>query len=248
MDSAGRTLYGLKPVLEALRSSESRVRVVFLAPGLDGSLPRKLRSLAEQQGIPVRSLSRREIESRCGSEHHQGVMASVVAGPSLQFEGLLQPGPKDLVVIADGIQDPRNLGSVMRSAEFAGSTAMVVPKHGATSLTPAAAKASAGATEHLPLLTVTNLARAIEALKEAGFWCYGTVVQGGQSLFAMRFHAPTAIVVGSEESGIRPLVAKKCDVLVSIPRFGNVESLNVASAASIVLMEVRRQQAVGSSG
>jgi 23S rRNA (guanosine2251-2'-O)-methyltransferase len=248
MGSESRTLYGLKPVLEALRSHRAEVRSVFLAAGLDGPLPRKLRALAARNGVPVRTLSRTEIGHRCGSEHHQGVMATVVSGPSGTLESLLSPAPTDLVVIADGVQDPRNLGSLMRSAEFAGSQAVLVPRHGAAALSPAVAKASAGASEHLSLLTVTNLAQALKTLKQAGYWCYGTVAEGGHSIFEVRFNGPTALVLGGEEKGIRPLVARGCDVLVTIPRFGRIASLNVANAATVVLMEVRRQQTAAGPG
>jgi 23S rRNA (guanosine2251-2'-O)-methyltransferase len=242
MGSTDRIVYGLKPVLEALRAGRGQVRGLYFAAGLDGALPRQLQEIAAQRGISIRTLSRRELEERCGSDHHQGVVATLVSGAAATLDMLLSPGPEDLVLVADGVQDPRNLGALLRATEFAGGRAVIIPKHGASPLSATVVKASAGASEHVPLITVTNLSRALGELKSAGYWCYATVAREGNPMFAARFNGPTALVVGSEEKGIRPLVARECDERITIPRLGQVESLNVASAASIVLMEVRRQQ------
>jgi 23S rRNA (guanosine2251-2'-O)-methyltransferase len=240
-----RQVYGLKPVLEALRAGKGRVLALYLAHESEAALPRELRALCERRALVPERLSRRELQRRAGTEHHQGVLAVLGGAPVIEMERVLRPAAREVVLVADGVQDPRNLGALMRCAEFAGALALLVPKHGSSALSSAVAKTSAGASEHLPLLSVTNVAQTLAALKEAGYWCYGTVAGGGRPLFETRFHSPAVLVVGGEHKGMRPLVARRCDELVTIPRYGRVESLNVANAAAVVLMEIRRQQAAG---
>ncbi len=244
MSNETEIVYGINPVVEVLRSSKLDPVCVFVAHGLRGPISRRVDSLARQRGVLIRTVSRRELERRCGSRHHQGVIAVVQSARQPEFESLFPPEPTDLLLVADQVQDPRNLGALLRSADFAGVKAVVIPRHGAAGNTPTVAKVSSGAAAHVPLIVVSNLSNALRRLQSSGYWCYGAAAAGGVSLFRLRFNRPAVIVVGAESSGLRPLVSRSCDELVTIPNYGTVESLNVANAASIVLMEVRRQEAM----
>jgi len=150
----------------------------------------------------------------------------------------------DLIVVLDGIVDPQNLGSVIRSAQGFGANGVVVPKDRAAGVTPAALKASAGSAGKLPVARVTNVVSALKDLKERGFWVYGTDVRQGQSLRQMDFSGPVVLIMGGESSGMRPLVKKQCDYLINIPTTGELESLNVSVAAGIVLFEIFIKHAI----
>lgn len=178
----------------------------------------------------------------CGSPDHQGIVAEVEPFPYVQGEDLLA-GEEALVLVLDQIQDPRNLGAICRSAEAAGATGVVIPDRRSASVTAAAAKASAGAVEHLKIARVRNISDWIAVAKDAGFWVWGADGTAEQAPWDIDLTGKTALVLGTEEKGLRPRVAESCDGLVAIPQRGRVDSLNVSVAASILIFEAVRQRA-----
>jgi 23S rRNA (guanosine2251-2'-O)-methyltransferase len=184
----------------------------------------------------------RELAERAGTRDHQGVLALVE--PFKYADAYeLAAREKPLLAVLDRVTDPRNLGAVCRSAEGAGATGVVVPAHGSAVVTPVVARASAGAVEHLPVAVVTNLARYLEEVKGGDLWVYGAAGEhGARAMWETDFRGGAAIVLGAEGKGLRPLVKRTCDALVSIPLAGQVESLNVSVAAAVLLYEARRQR------
>jgi 23S rRNA (guanosine2251-2'-O)-methyltransferase len=211
-------IYGKQPVHEA-EYGRRRVRRVWRAP--------------ETPGL--------ELERLCGSPDHQGVVAEVDPYPYGDPVGMLR-GEEALIVALDEVQDPRNLGAVCRSAEFAGAAGVVVPERRAAAVTAVACKASAGAVEHLEVAHVRNLADWLATAKEAGFWIWGADADAKEAPWQVDLKGPTVLVLGGEGKGLRPRVAKACDGLVALPRFGQIESLNVSAAATALLFEARRQR------
>ncbi len=229
-------VYGIRPVIEALRS---RRRQVFEV--LDAVENREVARVAAASGVPVKRVPRARIDELARGGAHQGV--AVRAGPypySSLGEILATPNP--LVVVLDSITDPRNLGAVLRVADGVGASGVVVPKDRAASVTPAAVKASAGASEHVPVVRETNLRRALDKIKEAGVWAYAAEGGAAPAYTDLDLSGPVAFVLGSEGRGIRRLVREECDGTVSIPMRGAVSSLNVSVAAAVLLFEARRQR------
>jgi 23S rRNA (guanosine2251-2'-O)-methyltransferase len=214
----GQTIYGRRPVEEAERGRR-RVRRAWRAPG----------TAAE------------ELERLCGSPDHQGVVAEVDPYPYADPNALLR-GEDALIVALDQVQDPRNLGAICRSAEFAGAAGVVIPERRAAEVTAVACKASAGAVEHLDVARVRNLADWLGEAKAAGFWVWGADAGADQAPWEADFGGPTVLVLGGEGKGIRPRVASACDGLVALPRLGKVGSLNVSAAAAALLFEAVRQR------
>ncbi len=215
---ASQFVYGVQPVQEAERGRR-RVHGVWRAPETPAA----------------------ELERLCGSPDHQGVVAEVDPYPYGDPEAMLRRHDA-LIVALDQVQDPRNLGAVCRSAESAGAAGVVIPERRAAGVTPVACKASAGAVEHLDVAHVRNLADWLARAKEAGFWIWGADAGGPQPPWGVDLTGPTVIVLGGEGKGLRPRVAASCDGLVSLPRHGRVESLNVSAAATAVLFESVRQR------
>lgn len=182
-----------------------------------------------------------ELERLCGSPDHQGVVAEVDPYPYGDPGGLLR-GQDPLLVALDQVQDPRNLGAVCRSAEFAGAAGVVIPERRAVAVTAVTCKASAGAVEHLPVAHVRNLADWLGKAKEAGFWIWGADAEADSPPWGVDLKGPTVLVMGGEGKGLRPRVAAACDGLVALPQAGRVESLNVSAAATALLFEARRQR------
>lgn len=232
-------IWGLNPVSEALRSRPESIRWIGLIRGTTGRLER-IRSDARRAGVAIRTLDRAQIERFAKGEVHNGVVAEVSDASYAEFEDEIRREDLDFVVLLDGVEDPRNLGAILRVADAMGAGLVVIPKHESVGLTAAVVKASAGAAEWVPVAEVTNLARAIERIKEAGFWVYGAVADG-ESLGGIEFPPKVAIVLGSEGKGIRRNVLAHCDGKVAIPMKGKIESLNVATAAAIVAWEVARR-------
>lgn len=201
--------------------------------------PPALRSLgsAVPGALPVALSSRSELDVLCGSADHQGIALEVDAFPYAAADDLLA---FDLLVVLDEVSDPRNLGAVARSALAAGAAGLVIPRHRTALVTPAAVKASAGAVEHLPVAQVTNIAAFLKAAKAAGFWVYGAAGEAATSYRDVDYDERSLLVFGAEGRGLRPLVARSCDVLASVPLYAPVESLNVSVAAALFLFEVRR--------
>lgn len=215
---ANQIIYGRQPVAEAERGRR-QVHRVWRAPEADAL----------------------ELERLCGSPDHQGVVAEVDSYPYGDPGGLLRRDDA-LLVALDQVQDPRNLGAVCRSAEFAGATGVVVPERRSAAVTAATCKASAGAVEHLEIAHVRNLADWLADAKAAGFWIWGADAEAKSSAWEVDLKGPTVLVLGGEGKGIRPRVAAACDGLISLPRSGEVESLNVSAAATAVLFEAVRQR------
>jgi len=191
--------------------------------------------------VRVQVKPERALSEAAGTRDHQGVLAWT--DPYRYADAWeLASRERPLLVCLDRVTDPRNLGAVVRSAEGAGATGIVVPSHGSAAVTPAVSKASAGAVEHLPVAVVTNLARYLEEIKRDDLWIYAAAGDGGDTLWDTDFTGGTVLVLGAEGKGLRPLVRRRCDVAVSIPLAGEVESLNVSVAAALLLYEARRQR------
>ena len=229
------TIYGVRPVIEALRGGRRTIFEVLDATG-DGEVA----EAAEVAGVPVKRVHRREVAELARGGVHQGVAARAGPYPYVELEDVLA-GPDPLVVVLDGVTDPQNLGSVLRVADGAGASGLVIPKDRAAGVTAAAVKASAGASEHLPVARVTNLRRTIDAMKEAGIWVYAAELEG-TAYTALDLAGPVGLVLGSEGKGVRRLVREGCDGAVTIPMLGAVGSLNVSVAAAVLLYEARRQR------
>ena len=235
----GEIVYGLRPVAEALRSKRREVREV-----LDSVGDEEVASKAAVRRVPLKRIHRERIEELVPGVVHQGVAARVGPYPYSGLEEILA-APDPLVVVLDGVTDPRNLGAVLRAADGAGASGVVLPKDRATGVTPAAVKASAGASEHVRVARETNLRRALERMKEAGVWVYAAenAARIRATVYTdLDLSGPVALVLGSEGRGVRRLVREGCDGTVSIPMRGAVSSLNVSVAVAILLFEARRQR------
>ena len=226
-------IYGVRPVVEALKSRRRKVFEVLDAVGNKGVE-------AAAGAVPVTKVPRSRVDELARGGVHQGVVARVESYPYSGLEEIISvPGP--LVLMLDGVTDPRNLGAVLRAADGAGASGVVIPKDRAVGVTAAAVKASAGASEHARVARETNLRRAIDRIKEAGVWVYAAEV-GGTPHTELDLAGPVALVLGSEGRGVRRLVREGCDGAVSVPMLGAVSSLNVSVAAAVLLYEARRQR------
>ena len=247
-------IYGINPVLEALRAGRVKeVRVVGSAVGRPAGrggarLPQVL-ALAREQGVRVRRVPEETLERDSRRGVHQGVVADLDAAPRYSVEDLVRgaAGPP-LLIVLDGIEDPHNMGAILRTADAAGVDGLVRQTRRSAALGGAAVKASAGAVVHVKIAEVVNIARALEELKGLGVWTVGLVAEAATSYDAIDFGGPTAIVLGGEGSGLRRLVRERCDFLAAIPRRGHVSSLNVSVAAGVTLFEAVRQRAAKASG
>jgi 23S rRNA (guanosine2251-2'-O)-methyltransferase len=236
-------LYGRNPVLEALRAGRAARKIVVAAAIRPEARLTEILELAEARDILVEETSRQRLDDIAHTEHHQGIAGYFHARHALTLHDLLDDVREPaLLVVLDGIQDPQNVGAIARSAEACGADGIVVPRHHAAPLTAAAVKASAGATEHLPLVTVPNLAQALDVVGTAGIWRVGLAADAQARYDSVDLSGPVAIVVGAEGAGMRRLTREHCDVLVSIPMLGHVASLNAGAAAAVLLFEVQRQR------
>jgi len=241
-------IYGIHPVLEALKADRQTLNKIMIVDGKEGVPFHALRQLAREKGIPIHVHARDVLNKLAGTEHHQGVLGVSAASPYSTWEDLLQKVRSAqghaVVLILDSIEDPQNLGSLIRTAEACGVQGMILPKDRAVGITPAVVKASAGAVVHLPVVRVTNLANTLEELKREGFWIVGADPRGDQNLYGMKFDMNVGLVIGSEGKGIRPLALKKCDYRITIPMKGKVSSLNAAIAGAVILFEILRQHLI----
>ncbi len=238
-------LYGINPVREALRGNRKAFELYVQTSGTDHRIA-KLTALAEEQEIPVRRRERSDLERLAGNPHHQGVVLRVAPFMYSELEDILSNCKESndtlFILVLDGIQDPQNLGALIRSAACAGVQAVIIPKDRACGVTPVVEKASAGAVETVPIIQVTNVIQALERLKQAGCWVFGLDGGATQNLYQSDFSGNLALVIGSEGEGIRALVRKHCDLLLAIPQYGGVSSLNASVAGGIVLFEAARQR------
>jgi 23S rRNA (guanosine2251-2'-O)-methyltransferase len=242
-------LYGRNPVLEALRAGRAARKLVIAAGVTQENRLDEILRLARERNILVEESSRRRLDVISHTEHHQGVAGYFHGRPPLALEDLLaESRPPQLIVVLDGIQDPQNLGAITRTADAVGADGMVLPRHRATGVTAAAAKASAGATEHVSVVIVTNLVQALEHMQTAGLWVVGLAADGETRYDAFDFTVPVAIVVGAEGEGMRALTRRHCDAVVSLPLAGRVSSLNAGAAAAVLLYEVARQRGFARRG
>jgi 23S rRNA (guanosine2251-2'-O)-methyltransferase len=230
-------LSGIHPIAEALRAGTTLDRIV-IAQGAGGPRLQEIIDLARRANVPVRFEPRGALDRLSGSNAHQGVVALGAARKYADFDSVSE---SSLLVILDGVEDPHNLGAIIRTAHAAGAGAVVIPERRAASLTDVVAKAAAGALEHLPVARVTNVNRTLEDLKERGHWIYGLDERGTESYDQIDYAAKSVLVLGGEGKGLHEQVRKHCDVLVRIPMAGKISSLNVSVAAGIVLFELRKR-------
>jgi 23S rRNA (guanosine2251-2'-O)-methyltransferase len=231
-------LAGIHPVREALKAGRDLDRVL-IARGAGGPRLQEIIDLARGRAVPVRFEPREALDRASNGAAHQGVVAF---GAAERYADLsqIQAGAQ-LLVLLDGVEDPHNLGAIIRTAHAAGAAAVLIPDRRAAGLTETVAKAAAGALEHLPVVRIGNVSQTLEALKEKGFWIYGLDERAKDLYSEIDYARPTVIVLGGEGQGLHQLVKKHCDVLVRIPMSGAISSLNVSVAAGIVLFEWNRR-------
>jgi 23S rRNA (guanosine2251-2'-O)-methyltransferase len=244
--SSAKWIAGINAVASALEHDAEHVREVLIEAGAKNPRLVEIEERARQLDLPVRKVNSQAIGGVAGDLRHQGVVARYEAAKATsesELPGLIEgANGKALLLVLDGVQDPHNLGACLRSAEAAGVTAVIVPKDKAAGITPTVRKASAGAADRIAFFAVTNLARSLKTLKDAGVWLVGLADDAPQDLYALDLQGPTAIVMGSEGEGMRRLTRESCDFLARIPMRGSVESLNVSVATGVVLFEALRQR------
>ncbi len=239
-----QVIFGINPLLEALKSRKEGIEKVIIAQGRGGASIQKILNLAEQRMVPVEFRERSHLDRQVGHKSHQGVVGlcenftymsvdDVIANRHVNFTN-------DLILILDGITDPQNLGSLIRAAHCFGANGVIIPENRSAAVTATVVKASAGAAHHIPIATVVNLSNTIEYLKGKGFWIYGTDPVSGKNVSTFDYKGHIGLVMGSEGRGMRPLIKKKCDFLLSISTVGKIDSLNVSVAAGIILYEILR--------
>jgi len=239
-------IIGINPVTEALRSGRPIQRLLVAEQRkMDRDVQAILR-LAKSNGVEVRMTTRDALNREVPQAAHQGVVAFASAREYAELDDILQlpaqKGQAPLFLILDGVEDPRNLGAILRTAEAAGVHGVIIPERRAVGLTETVAKAAAGALEYVPVVKVVNITNTIEELKKAGVWVVGAEAGGERAYWDADFVRPTALVLGGEGKGVRKLVREHCDYLVSLPLMGNINSLNVSVAAGALLYEVLRQR------
>ena len=236
-------IYGIHAVKAALHKDAATVVELLLAPARNNRRIDSIRDIARQAGVTIRQVSADELEFLCEGERHQGVAAHIQgAQQAASLELLLQTIEQPLLLVLDGVQDPHNLGACLRTADAAGVDAVIVPQDKAVGLTPVVRKVACGAAETMPFYQVTNLARTLRMLQQAGVWLIGADERGDSDLYATDLKGPVALVMGAEGKGLRRLTREHCDVMISVPMAGQVSSLNVSVATGVCLFEVVRQR------
>ncbi len=242
----GQRVFGMHAVTGLLQRHPERVSLLLALESRADARMLQVLELAEKANVPIRRVTRGELDERVSGVSHQGVVAetghSVLVGekdlPDF-LEGLKQPA---LLLVLDGVQDPHNLGACLRSADAAGVDAVIVPRDRSAPLNSTARKVACGAGETVPVIRVTNLARVLRVIKDQGIWLYGAAGEASESLYATDLSGPLALVLGGEGKGLRRLTRELCDGLMAIPLAGSVSSLNVSVATGICLFEARRQR------
>jgi 23S rRNA (guanosine2251-2'-O)-methyltransferase len=238
------SIYGIHAVTEAVKARSRAFEWVGVAKERHDLRLQRLIEECRKLGVQVRFLPRAELDRMAGNNAHQGVVAVTSAKQYSDLDDVIaaKRGQYSLIVVLDGVEDPHNLGAILRTADAAGADGAVIPERRAAGVTGAVAKASAGASEHLPVAKVTNIARSVEDLKTRNIWVVGLDERAPQTYDSLDYNMDCAVVLGAEGKGVHELVRKKCDFLVSIPMLGKVPSLNVSVAAAVVLYEIVRQR------
>jgi 23S rRNA (guanosine2251-2'-O)-methyltransferase len=247
--NAGYTIYGLAPVLEALRSGVKKIEQITIAEGARHERLRELLDLARQARVPLHRAPKLALDRAFPGVTHQGVVAKTAAASYRDAEELLEElsaqvgsATPPLILGLDAVEDPRNLGAILRTAECAGVGGVFIPERRAVGLTATVAKTAAGALEHVAVARVTNLVQLIEQLKRNNIWVIGAAADGASDYTEWDWTVPSALFLGGEGSGLHRLVRERCDALVRIPLRGRIESLNVSVAAGVILFEALRQR------
>jgi 23S rRNA (guanosine2251-2'-O)-methyltransferase len=247
-DEGEQVLHGRHPVLELLKSRSRRAEEIAVLAGGRGPL-QQIVALARREGVKISFRTRDQLTAIAGSSNHQGVVARVAQAEYAQLDDLLSiPAARRepaLFLALDQVQDPRNLGALLRTADALGVHGVVIPRHHAVGLGQGAARAAMGALEFVRVAREANLVNAIEILKKSGIWVYGAVSSGGATPWNTDLTGPVCLVLGGEEAGLRPLVARTCDALVTVPMTGHLSSMNVGAAGAILCYEARRQRTTG---
>lgn len=243
-------LAGVNSIMEALKGRR-KVQKILIQEGRTGKKVDELVRLANKKGVFIQYVEKQRLDQMYTAANHQGIIAQVdsyeysTIEEVLEYAALRQEPP--LFLILDGLEDPQNFGSVIRTAECAGVHGVIIPRHNSVEITAAVARASAGAVEHMNIVQETNLVNVIKKLKEQGLWIIGADISGESDYFDVSIPSPTAIVIGGEGQGIRRLVKENCDLLVKIPMTGMINSLNASVAAALVIYEAIRQRKINKS-
>jgi 23S rRNA (guanosine2251-2'-O)-methyltransferase len=236
-------MYGIHAVEEALRSDASRIERICVQRGQRNPRIQELVDLSRDKHVQISFEDKSWLDRKAEGQRHQGILCYVSEIPTLTVEDLLeQAGSPGLILILDGIEDPRNLGAILRSAEVSGADGVILPQRRTAGLSATAVKSSAGAATHVKVARTGNTVAAIDLLKKSGYWILGLASEAGKPLWEADFSVPTALVLGNEGSGLHRLVKERCDLLFSIPVRGRISSHNVSVAAGISLYEVLRQR------
>lgn len=240
-------IVGRNSVIEHLQHGAQEIKKIWIAEGTTHSRIRRIVAMAAEADVPIKRCARRELDRIEPSLPHQGVIALVNPTRYNDLQSILAKIERSkhnaLLVMLDNIQDPRNLGAILRTADAVNADAVLIPKNRAAGITTAVHKASAGASTHIPIVRVTNVAQTLDTLKDVGIWVAGAAVADASCSYTdVDFRVPLCLVLGSEGKGIRRLVKQKCDYLVYLPMLGKIESLNVSVAAGVLLYEVIRQR------
>jgi 23S rRNA (guanosine2251-2'-O)-methyltransferase len=240
-------IYGINPLAEALRKEPCPLVRIHVARGVDSETLHAVLDLADAKKIPVSFREKRELDKLTGQGVHQGVVGFFPSFAYAEFNQVMGNRHPSfschLILLLDGITDPRNLGALIRTAHCLGASGVMIPERRSAAVTAVVIKASAGTALLTPLVRIANLSRAMDDLKEQGFWIYGADAREGRAMGEMTYEGHVALVMGAEGRGIRPLIRKNCDFLLSIPMFGKVDSLNVSVAAGIILNDIVRRRA-----
>ena len=230
-------IYGIHPVVEALESQASQMDRIWITRGRASPRLKKIIQLAKAKGVSVQFESVGVIQQKAAADNHQGVVARIGSTRYTDLEAVLKGDP-ELLLLLDGVEDPQNLGGLLRTAEAVGVEGILIPVRRSCGLTPTVVKASAGAVMHQKVVRVGNLVQTLEYLKERGFWVVGLDMKGKNSFHDVGMDVPLAVVVGGEHRGLRPLVRQHCDFLISLPMQGKISSLNLSVAAGVLLYQI----------
>jgi 23S rRNA (guanosine2251-2'-O)-methyltransferase len=238
-------LAGVKSIMEALRGRR-KVHKIYVQEGRTGKKIEELLRFAQKKAVFVQYVEKQRLDEMYTVSNHQGIIAQVDSYQYAEVDEMLEKaamaGDEPFLLILDGMEDPQNMGSIIRTAECAGVQGVIIPQHNSSEITAAVARASAGAVEHILVARETNLVNCIKRLKEKGLWVIGADMDGTSDYFNCKMPSPTVLVIGGEGRGIRRLVRENCDLLVKIPMMGSVQSLNASVAAALVMYEVLRQR------